>query len=178
MPGNTVSIVYIQYCNMVLSGYRASWSNPDQCFDMNECYQNDGMGKCVNAARCVNLDGSFRCECGDGFILAEDKLTCFDVPECETNNGGCSHTCIEEQGSYSCSCPSGFELGRDKKQCHDKNECNDNKGGCDYSCENTPGSYICICQRGNVVDTDGKSCVDLDEVRALLLFEVIMYCIV
>ena len=32
------------------------------------------------------------------------------VNECDTNNGGCSHTCVDTEESYMCECPTGYEL--------------------------------------------------------------------
>ena len=40
--------------------------------DINECEAN--LGKCTNG-RCVNTDGSFRCDCDKGFTLSTSDPT-------------------------------------------------------------------------------------------------------
>ena len=35
--------------------------------DTNECLANGGVGDCINGATCTNNDGSFTCNCGDGW---------------------------------------------------------------------------------------------------------------
>lgn len=40
--------------------------------DVDEC--NSGTAKCDQD--CVNIEGSFLCNCSKGFFLSEDKLTC------------------------------------------------------------------------------------------------------
>ena len=43
-----------------------------------------------------------------------------DINECESNNGGCSHSCVNTAGSYVCMCNPGYQLGADAKQCYCK----------------------------------------------------------
>ncbi|KAL3983031.1 EGF-like domain family protein [Acanthocheilonema viteae] len=43
-------------------------------------------------------------------ILGCHKTNCFDVNECEQNNGNCEQICINSQGSYRCACEIGFDL--------------------------------------------------------------------
>ena len=45
------------------------------------------------------------------------RSLCYDVNECNTNNGGCSHTCNNTQGSYFCECPDGMHLDADFRTC-------------------------------------------------------------
>ena len=47
--------------------------------DVNECLINVGL--CVNG-RCRNTEGSFVCECADGYTLTPDGEQCRDINEC------------------------------------------------------------------------------------------------
>lgn len=44
-------------------------------------------------------------------------VSLLDIPECDTNNGGCQHTCFEKPGSYECKCNPGYALAADKHTC-------------------------------------------------------------
>jgi hypothetical protein len=51
---------------------------------------------CANG-KCLNMDGSFQCECSAGFKLSKSGLSCIDVDECLENaliclKGKCSNT--------------------------------------------------------------------------------------
>jgi len=72
---------------------------------------------------CTNLEGSYKCDCRDGYYLDRDGRICLginlvslltiyhmsylDVNECGSNNGGCAHKCINTAGSHRCECPNG-----------------------------------------------------------------------
>ena len=43
--------------------------------DINECLCNNGG---CNPHNCVNIDGSFHCECNDGFLL-NDSFNCIGM---------------------------------------------------------------------------------------------------
>ncbi|MGH0114609.1 UNVERIFIED_CONTAM: hypothetical protein FKN15_031094 [Acipenser sinensis] len=83
------------------------------CGHVNECKQDNGG--CAEI--CVNLKGSYRCQCGIGRILGPDGKTCDEIEGCHNNNGGCSHTCSMEGGSYECQCPRGLTLSADRHTC-------------------------------------------------------------
>lgn len=124
-------------------GYSLSADSHD-CHDINECDDNNGGWEkticyvlmivvlkhlwnflsCHH--RCVNLEGSFLCDCKEGFELDRDKFTCIDVDECVENNGNCSNICLNLNGSKICKCESGYFLGPDSHTCHDINECKSN----------------------------------------------------
>ena len=90
----------------------SAWSRPvlfcrsRTCADIDECATNNGKGDCEYA--CVNTDGSFRCSCPAGFSLGGDELTCFDVDECQVENGNCSQKCVNKPGTHECDCFDGY----------------------------------------------------------------------
>lgn len=45
----------------------------DDCRDINECVEQPGL--CHNG-HCVNLQGSYRCDCFDGFEASHDRKSC------------------------------------------------------------------------------------------------------
>lgn len=51
---------------------------------------------------------SFRCECDEGYITADNETRCADIDECAVNNGGCSQNCVNMDGSYMCECSEGY----------------------------------------------------------------------
>ncbi|MBL8940529.1 MAG: hypothetical protein JNM69_38645 [Archangium sp.] len=59
-------------------------------------------------ATCTNTPGSRTCACNAGYTGT--GVTCSDVDECATNNGGCSAnaTCTNTPGSRTCACNSGY----------------------------------------------------------------------
>jgi len=55
-------------------------ANNNVCEDTDECKMMFGV--CRNG-RCRNTDGSFTCQCADGYVLTPDGHNCKDVDECE-----------------------------------------------------------------------------------------------
>ncbi|XP_058122985.1 uncharacterized protein LOC131293979 [Anopheles ziemanni] len=96
-------------------GYTLNKTNQASCVDHNECLQQQD-NNCQQ--RCVNLDGSYRCECYPGYEKNE-LGQCIDVNECLTGNGGCGPNaqCINTAGGSRCVCPVGFKLTQDRKNC-------------------------------------------------------------
>lgn len=108
-------------------GYSAKPDNGPGCTDDDECelgsYNCDVNADCINAPvrilhcsceyrninccwisyRCLflfNFQGSYFCRCRDGFT--GNGVSCRDVNECLTNNGGCDQNaqCINTEGSF------------------------------------------------------------------------------
>ena len=79
------------------------------------------MNKCDGKASCMNLIGSYDCQCSDGFV--GDDLTCSDVDECMSDPCYPNATCVNTQGSYDCTCLDGFD--GDGLTCNDDDECTD-----------------------------------------------------
>ncbi|XP_048371182.1 fibulin-7-like [Sphaerodactylus townsendi] len=75
------------------------------CQDVDECqlFQSSRPTRiCLH--ECVNVPGSYRCTCPDGYRLQADKSTCSDVDECAENQHNCSRgqTCINVFGGFRC----------------------------------------------------------------------------
>ncbi|XP_028280960.1 fibulin-1-like isoform X2 [Parambassis ranga] len=130
-----------------------------RCEDVDECR----AGNVCGDHGCVNLVGSYRCECRIGFMFNSITKLCEDINECRHYPGRlCSHKCDNTEGSYQCSCTTGFKLAHDGRNCEDVNECEANP--CSQECANVYGSYQCYCRRGyQLSDIDGITCEDIDE---------------
>uniref|UniRef100_A0A1A8J1P1 Fibulin-1 n=2 Tax=Nothobranchius kuhntae TaxID=321403 RepID=A0A1A8J1P1_NOTKU len=148
------------HCNTVSCppGYHLS-ADGTRCEDVDECQTSEMCGGHV----CINLEGSFRCECRTGFMFNTISKLCEDINECTHYPGRlCAHKCENTEGSFRCSCSNGFKLTRDGRDCEDVDEC-ENKP-CSQECTNVYGSYQCYCHRGyQLSDNDGITCEDINE---------------
>uniref|UniRef100_A0A4W4HGQ6 Fibrillin-1 n=1 Tax=Electrophorus electricus TaxID=8005 RepID=A0A4W4HGQ6_ELEEL len=79
-----------------------------QVIDIDECREIPGV--CENGV-CINMIGSFRCECPMGFIYNDKLLVCEDIDECQ-NGPICQQNavCSNLAGGYRCDCKSGYRL--------------------------------------------------------------------
>ncbi|XP_069005010.1 adhesion G protein-coupled receptor E5 [Embiotoca jacksoni] len=141
------------------------------CIDYDECAEEedypDDVGKCGENARCLNTNGSFYCQCADGFISSPDtenlstgsSVVCSDINECLDNTVICgpNATCFNAVPNYSCICDDGFVsttgaesfVHGDNVTCRDIDECQEEKVcGQSASCINTQGGYSCVCEAG------------------------------
>ena len=115
------------------------------CFlDINECLL--WTTKCSSNAQCINTQGSYNCNCHDGYEGDGEK--CYDVNECARNPCDFNAVCRNTDGSYTCSCKTGFK--GHGEWCYDYDECMRGIHDCHQKavCVNTPGSYRCTCSRG------------------------------
>ncbi|AWP01367.1 putative fibrillin-1 [Scophthalmus maximus] len=129
--------------------------------DIDECREIPGV--CENGV-CINMIGSFRCECPIGFVYSDKLLICEDIDECQ-NGPVCQQNaaCLNMPGSYRCECKPGYRF-TPTGQCLDRNECVENPGICNPGqCIDTLGSYRCICPNGYKTTRDQSMCVDVDE---------------
>ncbi|XP_072528351.1 fibulin-1 isoform X2 [Salminus brasiliensis] len=131
-----------------------------RCVDIDEC---TGPDNACAGHGCINVVGSYRCECRSGFNFNSITRVCEDINECRHFPGRlCAHKCDNVLGSYMCSCTTGFKLASDGRNCDDLNECDSNP--CSQECANVYGSYQCYCRRGyQLSDVDGITCEDIDE---------------
>eukprot|EP00922_Rhytidocystis_sp_ex-Travisia-forbesii_P032867 GHVS01048887.1.p1 GENE.GHVS01048887.1~~GHVS01048887.1.p1 ORF type:complete len:415 (-),score=80.27 GHVS01048887.1:446-1654(-) len=125
------------------------------CADVDECAT--GVSGCSHL--CVNLLGSYACQCPRGYEMNEDQRTCVDVDECKKGGGGgpCDGRCHNTNGAFFCSCPPGYGLDPvTGVRCIDRNEClqgvlPDRRPAChptSQQCTNLPGSFQCSCKGG------------------------------
>ncbi|KAG1938364.1 fibulin-1 isoform X3 [Pimephales promelas] len=131
-----------------------------RCVDIDECA---GPDNSCDGHGCINLLGSYRCECRSGFVFNSITRSCEDINECRNYPGRlCAHKCENILGSYKCSCTTGFKLASDARNCDDLDECE--SAPCSQECANVYGSYQCYCRRGyQLSDVDGITCEDIDE---------------
>ncbi|XP_017012897.2 cubilin homolog [Drosophila takahashii] len=91
-------------------GWKSNGVTPVCGEDVDECSDSAAYRPC--STKCINLPGSFTCApCAAG--LTGNGISCRDLDECQTNNGGCSLSpkvdCINTYGSYHCGeCPLGW----------------------------------------------------------------------
>ncbi|XP_076373655.1 fibrillin-1-like isoform X1 [Tachypleus tridentatus] len=127
--------------------------------DINECMMD--TTRCENGI-CINTDGSYRCECQEGFKLDDTNNRCVDIDECTEPNICGNGTCKNLIGGFECLCREGFAPGP-RQTCEDINECLEAGAMCAFRCQNTPGSFKCVCPYGYALASDGRHCQDLDE---------------
>ena len=81
--------------------------------DIDECSL---LEDCCNNGKCINTDGSYICECPNGYHLDSDGHTCVDKDECSTMLNPCgSGKCSNTEGGFSCICDDGLFQGPDGK---------------------------------------------------------------
>ncbi|BFG01859.1 cubilin homolog [Drosophila madeirensis] len=91
-------------------GWKTNGLTPVCGEDVDECSDTAAHTPC--STKCINLPGSFTCApCAVG--LTGNGISCRDLNECETNNGGCSLNprvdCLNTYGSHHCGeCPVGW----------------------------------------------------------------------
>lgn len=74
-------------------------------------------GVCGNGT-CIDVPGSFTCDCDPGFAITPLMQVCMDINECEQSPGLCrGGKCINTPGLFHCECPQGLELTEDGKNC-------------------------------------------------------------
>ncbi len=127
------------------------------CYDLDECEEPDGIGipYCGDKATCVNTEGSFTCDCHNGYENHVANVGCSDIDECLTDqapNCKLGTNCINNDGGYTCECRENYE-GDPYVNCYDIDECElGGRYACtfgaktglpDMSCVNWPGTYQC-----------------------------------
>ncbi|RCN27197.1 hypothetical protein ANCCAN_27070 [Ancylostoma caninum] len=121
--------------------------------------------RCPENSVCVNLPGTYFCNCTEGFAPKGLPLEkCADINECEMNlhNCGPSQMCQNTVGGFKCvdRCSEGYEYV--DGECVDIDECR-LENVCDRraECINTPGAYECKCDSG--LTGDGKHCTPITD---------------
>ncbi|MEJ1274310.1 epidermal growth factor-containing fibulin-like extracellular matrix protein 1 [Cricetulus griseus] len=137
------------------AGYEQSEHNV--CQDIDEC--TSGTHNCREDQVCINLRGSFTCQCLPGYQKRGEQ--CVDIDEC-TVPPYCHQRCVNTPGSFYCQCNPGFQLAANNYTCVDINEC-DASNQCAQQCYNILGSFICQCNQGYELSSDRLSCEDINE---------------
>ncbi|KAJ8781209.1 hypothetical protein J1605_011193 [Eschrichtius robustus] len=127
--------------------------------DIDECTA--GTHNCRADQVCINLRGSFTCQCPPGYQKRGEQ--CVDIDEC-TIPPYCHQRCVNTPGSFYCQCSPGFQLAANNYTCVDINEC-DASNQCAQQCYNILGSFICQCNQGYELSSDRLNCEDIDECR-------------
>ncbi|XP_067936856.1 EGF-containing fibulin-like extracellular matrix protein 1 [Watersipora subatra] len=130
---------------------------------INECVRGHS---CESDYLCVNVPGSFFCNCLPGYV--KEGEACIDIDECTANMDTCSDICHNTNGSFECSCFSGASLKEDNVTCEVLVASGSLCGGeynCSYACSNsTDGGEVCVCPRDKMVDpADNSTCIDFNE---------------
>ncbi|CAB0028968.1 unnamed protein product [Trichogramma brassicae] len=128
------------------------------CLETTRCQGDHGCSH-----ECHVVEGLNKCQCPDGYVLADDAKSCRDVDECSINNGGCSHGCENAVGSYRCTCPGLHRLLEDGRLCVEINDCYIKNGGCSHRCGYEHGATHCSCPEGMKLAEDGRKCLKDDE---------------
>ncbi|KAK2714568.1 hypothetical protein QYM36_008952 [Artemia franciscana] len=159
------------------------------CIDLDECAKEDGATCGLNAV-CINIPGSFDCQCPTGFSgnpfvecqACSVNGECKCQPPYQLIAGSCllvnchqntttdkpcpaGAECITIAGGVSyCACPVGFSTNSDGS-CSDINECESLSNACAPGaiCSNTVGSFSCSCPIGTVGEAINGACTQIQQ---------------
>ncbi|XP_060596340.1 sushi, von Willebrand factor type A, EGF and pentraxin domain-containing protein 1-like [Ruditapes philippinarum] len=137
---------------LVTCNSSGNWSRPAPvCKDINECtrYTND----CHLQAICNNTDGSYKCQCREGFTdnstNGQHGRDCQDINECaDLKKIQCDKDrsrCVNYLGGHVCFCHQGWtglHCENDIDECNDTSSC-----GVEAYCTNFYGGYNCTCKK-------------------------------
>ncbi|XP_064595157.1 mucin-like protein isoform X2 [Liolophura sinensis] len=117
----------------------------DFCLEsLNDCH--------VTSTKCHSFNGTFRCECREGYKPSKfSSSRCDDIDECATNKNDCgTATCVNSVGTFTCHCENGKVF--EDKQCVDKCHNKPCKNG--GSCLAVGDTFACKCSE----DWTGPTC--------------------
>lgn len=144
-------------CDPCPKGYSG---NGSICEDIDEC-SDANVSKCDHS--CINLPGSYVCDCNQGFSLERDGTSCKDINECLISND-CMQNCTNLPGGRTCSCFDGFQIDpKDQTACVPISRCDTFKVGCQQVCVLDRGQPKCACHKGYSLNADGRTCDDINE---------------
>ncbi|XP_022608412.1 adhesion G protein-coupled receptor E1-like [Seriola dumerili] len=122
--------------------------------DIDECLDK----VCGDHGDCLNNQGSYVCNCHDGYVVADATLVCQDVDECVENATICgpNANCTNSLGSYVCTCFPGYQqsnpdiIASVANPCTDIDECSETPDICGEKtvCTNAQSTFYCSCPDG------------------------------
>ena len=123
-----------------------------KCVDIDECSK---QSACPDNSKCRNTEGSYFCDCFDGF----GGDYCTDNDECSTTNS-CDNNakCLNTDGSYECGCKDGYYGNGElcfPGRCPESN-CPENQKCVSATTTN------CECKEG-FRSNNFSACIDVDE---------------
>uniref|UniRef100_A0A8W8N5D1 Fibrillin-1 n=1 Tax=Magallana gigas TaxID=29159 RepID=A0A8W8N5D1_MAGGI len=144
---------------------KLGWTGENCTVDINECENNQDI--CGKEKVCQNLEGSYICNCNEGFQKNGDS--CEDIDECSDitlNTCADDTNCQNLYGNYTCNCKSGFQ--KYGSHCEDVDECEKGIADCQQICINTIDGFNCECEFGyELDDVDRKTCQKVLNICAL-----------
>eukprot|EP00915_Cephaloidophora_sp_WS-2016_P001401 GHVH01001984.1.p1 GENE.GHVH01001984.1~~GHVH01001984.1.p1 ORF type:complete len:598 (+),score=40.04 GHVH01001984.1:550-2343(+) len=144
------------------------------CTDLNEC-SSDVLNTCdLYSETCINLIGSYACQCISGYELNTSGTSCVDIDECSIFADqvcqAISTTCTNFPGSWTCDCPIENEVfNTTTMSCEALNPCTYQDG--DFNpCDRVNGicsfdgiNATCSCNSGFSLGLTNFVCEDIDE---------------
>ncbi|XP_053141233.1 matrilin-3 [Hemicordylus capensis] len=115
---------------------------------------------------CVSNDGSWHCDCYDGYTLNPDKRTCSREEACVPGTHTCEQICVSSDGSWYCECYDGYTLNPDNRTCSRRETsghlegdvCASGTHTCEQICVSSDGSWYCECYDGYTLNPDNRTC--------------------
>lgn len=88
----------------------------DRRSDIDECEAIPGL---CEGGKCLNVPGSFTCECPEGQARDPETNGCKDRDECLDEGRCVDGRCINTEGGFYCHCNPGFIQSQDRRYCID-----------------------------------------------------------
>lgn len=93
-------------CPVCMTGYTPSVDDGDagRCVDVDECQALDDVCDATPSSTCVNLPGTYRCDCVEGYRPDGNGVDCVDVDECKQSPRACDPAglCRNTDGGFEC----------------------------------------------------------------------------
>ncbi|XP_046857298.1 neurogenic locus notch homolog protein 1-like isoform X3 [Xenia sp. Carnegie-2017] len=121
--------------------------------DIKKCLFNS----CNANANCTDIDGSFKCQCKEGY--SGNGINCTNIDECLSHPCDDNANCTDNDGSFECQCKEGYS--GNGTYCTNVNECLFSPCDDNANCTDNEGSFECRCKEGFF--RNGTNCTNIDE---------------